>query len=288
MKSRVTPEALFVAASLAFFAATHGRALAVVEYCGASASLTPVGVAGADTPTATYAITLWANSSRTVSGHIAVQGESGWYDIAFNGVNLTPRTHRYRGPSVLFSRTDFESPRFFATFPTPIAMRAAFVDAATVTNEHVLGWDSQEHACAGYDIDLEHSPQQAPKDVSVLDPDPSPTPPPPGTPVLHASIASAPGSTNCALPFAGAKATRAMPPDFPIGYHIDQAYVSLIEVAVNEKGRLDDAWVYAPSGIKALDDAAMRSARLSTYDAPRAFCQNVPGVYLFRAVFRPN
>ncbi len=286
MNHRAFRVALFAAGIFAFVGAAHGRALAIVEYCGASASLTPVGAA-TGTPATTYAVRLSANSSRTVSGDISVQTDDGWYEIPFDGVNLTARTRRFEGPSAVFTRTDFESPALFAAFSSPAVVRAAFVSDARVTDEHTLGWDSQSHACAGSEYDPKHPETTIGKDIVALDPDAAPTPPPPGTPLLHPVIASAPGPTDCALPFAPARASEAMRPDLPVGYHIDQVYQSLIEIAVGTKGELDGAWVYAPSGVKAFDDAALRAARLSTYEAPRAFCRDVPGVYIFRAMFHP-
>lgn len=287
MNVRVLRVAVFIGAVILFGSLTHGRALAIVEYCGATANLAPVGVPS-DTPATMYALSLSANSARTVSGHVALQTDNGWFEVPFDGVNLTSRTRRYQGPSVVFTRTDFESPTLFATLPSAAIVRAAFVEDATVTNEHALGWDTQSHACVGYAYDPSHPRKNGPIGIVALDKDPAVTPPPPGTPLLHASIASAPGSTNCSQPFADAKVSEAMKPDFPLGYHVDQPYVSLIEIAVDATGKLGDAWVYAPSGVKAFDDAALRAARQSTYVAPRSFCRDVPGVYIFRAVFHPG
>jgi hypothetical protein len=289
MKTPFVRAALFVALILLFTVVAHGRALAIVEYCGATVQVAPVEVSAAGAPAATYAMTFSANSSRTVSGDVVFHSVDGnWFDVAFPKTDLEKETHRYQSTAAQFTRTDFVSHPLFVTFAHPMTFTTAFVNVASVTNEQALGWDTNSHACAGDDPDLEALKRVGTRGITLIDPDPQPTMPPGGAPMLHPTIASAPGSTNCAQPFTVAKVTKAIPPDFPVGYHIDDTYTTLIEVAINEKGTLDDAWVYAPSGIKALDDAALRSARLSTYDPRRSFCQDVSGLYVFRAEFRPH
>ncbi len=261
----------------------------MVEYCGATVGVTPVDAPKLDAASSTFAMIFSANNARTVSGHVVLHSTDGaWYDVAFPAIDLEQRTRRYQSTAVQFSPTDFLSRPVFVTFSRPMTFSTAFVNAATVTNEHVLGWDANEHACAGYDPDPEFAKPEGHRDITLIDPVPRPTMPPAGAPLLHPSITSAPGSTNCAVPFIEAKASKAVPPDWPLGYQIEVTYTTLIEVAISEKGTLDDAWLYAPSGIKAFDDAALRSARLSAYEARRSFCQNVPGLYMFRAVFRPH
>ncbi len=289
MKPSIVRAALFATCVVVFSALVHARALAIVEYCGATVQLVPVDGATLVSPATVFAMTFSADTPRTVSGHVAVHSQDGtWYDIAFSNVDLKLRSRRYQTPSALFTHKDAASAPLFVAFRSALHFTTAFVSSVTVTNEHVLGWDSQEHRCAGSDPDPSFVKHVWGSNILPLDPDPKPTMPPPGSPLLQPAVRSAPGPTDCAVPFAEARITRAVAPDFPVAYSMGQTYVSLIEVAVNEKGSLDDAWVYGPSGVKVLDDEALRAARLSTYQPRRSFCGDVPGIYLFRAEFHPN
>ncbi len=58
-----------------------------------------------------------------------------------------------------------------------------------------------------------------------------------------------------------------------------------IKVAISATGKLDDAWIFYPSGYAALDAAALKAARASTYKPAFWQCQATPGIFLFLAEF---
>jgi TonB family protein len=61
-----------------------------------------------------------------------------------------------------------------------------------------------------------------------------------------------------------------------------------VEVTVGPSGNLVDARVVKSSGNLAIDEAALRAARESSY-SPKLVCQNaMQGNYLFRATFKPH
>ncbi|MBV9263926.1 MAG: TonB family protein [Candidatus Eremiobacteraeota bacterium] len=81
-----------------------------------------------------------------------------------------------------------------------------------------------------------------------------------------------------------------MRPEFPEAARdrgLDGVYISLIAVAVGPSGKLVDAWVWATSGYRVLDDAALRAARQSTYTGAISYCRPVAATYLFRTDFSP-
>ena len=91
-----------VAIAAGFSLLLHGRALAYVEYCGATANVISVGSA-ANAPTDTYALLLTAGTPRTVSGSVSVNTTDGWYSVPFGDTVLTKREMRYRTPTATFT-----------------------------------------------------------------------------------------------------------------------------------------------------------------------------------------
>jgi TonB family protein len=57
-----------------------------------------------------------------------------------------------------------------------------------------------------------------------------------------------------------------------------------VEVAINASGALDGAWIFAPSGSKWFNEAALRAARTSKYAGGTAYCQPANAIYIFQAV----
>jgi TonB family protein len=94
----------------------------------------------------------------------------------------------------------------------------------------------------------------------------------------------------CANPNREASVIDPMVPNYPDSARdLGLGTVSvLVQVTIDAKGRLVDARVYGSSNNAAIDQAALRAARASTY-APRiANCAPVDGTYLFHADFEPN
>jgi periplasmic protein TonB len=106
------------------------------------------------------------------------------------------------------------------------------------------------------------------------------------TPGSPESLATAAPKPSCAQPHADARIVHAIEPEYP-----DPARergltgTTQIEVTLAETGAVIDARVYAGSGSRILDDAALAAARRSTYSPEIDDCKNVGGSYLFRAEF---
>lgn len=273
--------------AVAFSVLLHGRALAYVEYCGASAAVVPVAAA-TNAPADTYALLLTAGTPRTVSGSVTMKTTDGWYSVPFTDVALAKQEMRYRTPTASFTRTEAQSEYLYLRFPSPVSVENAFVANSIVTNEHEMGWSAAPRVCPAYDVAERQSSGLKRNDIVWLNPHPSPSPPSPGISVMVPQKIDPPGDRNCTEPAKEASVSKAVSPRWPVGYRITTPFTSLVEVAVGKDGSLDDAWIYVPSGVQAFDDAAVSAARASTYQPGRAFCQSVPGVYLFRAMFKPR
>ena len=61
-----------------------------------------------------------------------------------------------------------------------------------------------------------------------------------------------------------------------------------VEVTVGASGNLVSASVYKSSNNSAIDQAALRAARQSTYSPRLVDCNPTTGDYLFRADFQPD
>jgi TonB family protein len=90
---------------------------------------------------------------------------------------------------------------------------------------------------------------------------------------------------TCQLPDHGVNIIKAVAPDYP-----DSAYdlrlgdiLILVDVNVDETGKVQKAWITQSSNNMALDHAALTAARTSTYETATHNCTPVPGVYHFRA-----
>jgi TonB family protein len=96
-------------------------------------------------------------------------------------------------------------------------------------------------------------------------------------------------SIECDVPFMQARVVRPVQPDYPREAMSDgQPRAVEVEVAIDERGQLIDAWVFARSGDVLVDLSAVRAARRSSYSPATSYCQKVKGYYLFRADFRPD
>jgi TonB family protein len=61
-----------------------------------------------------------------------------------------------------------------------------------------------------------------------------------------------------------------------------------VEVTIDAQGRLVDTKIYRSSGNAAIDQAALRAARQSSYAPKIVDCVPVEGTYIFHADFQPN
>jgi protein TonB len=93
----------------------------------------------------------------------------------------------------------------------------------------------------------------------------------------------------CAVPNAEARVRDAVSPDYPdSARELGLGEVSvLVRVTIGTNGGLIDAAIAQSSGNAAIDDAALRAARASTYAAKIVDCAPVQGAYIFDATFTP-
>jgi hypothetical protein len=263
------------------------RALAAAEFCPAIVgALHPID---GTTVASLYAFALDAQGPRSVRATIAIETNAGWFTANVGQTELTKRTYQIDDGYARFSRDAYESAAQFVRFPQPVAIREAFVLNAQTSGDETFGWDAKgDVTCQAPPRFEQFSPSVTARIVRVANPrtdlDSQPTP---GTPMLVAKPASVPGRTDCQNPFVAVGVVKAAPPAFPPGYGVTGTFVTLIAVAINSNGTVNDAWVYAPSGAALLDAAALKAAQRSTYHGGTSFCEPAPGTYLFRAEFRP-
>jgi TonB family protein len=108
---------------------------------------------------------------------------------------------------------------------------------------------------------------------------PQPATAPPGTP-----------KPACANPNVEATVTNPVQPDYPESARdLGLGAVTVeVEVTVGPSGNLITAKVYKSSSNMAIDQAALRAARQSTYSPKLVECSPTQGDYLFRADFQPD
>ena len=265
--------------------ACGARALAVAEFC-------PAEVEPPHQLDATlFSYALSAEGPRSVAGAIVFDTSMGWFVAEFPATPLTLHPYNMQDASVTFTRTAYESGPLYVRFPQPVTLKGAYVSSASSSGDQLFGWDAKGTVpCApraGFGARLTGAPN--PSFLKTLNPRtdldvmPSPT-----ASIGVAALTSAPGSTDCDVPFANATVTSAASPEYP-GFARDQNLGGevYVIVAVNGDGTLGDAWLYAPSGSRDLDQAALRAARQTKYKGGRVFCQAAGGDYLFHAIFRP-
>ena len=270
-------------------------ALAITEYCPAGASLRAVDDIGGRHQE--YAFRLDAHTARSVTGALDIVTKEGdWYQVPFEGVELKRYLEHYTWRNgVTFERVQYQSDPLFVRFPKPINIDAYAVARAQTTGELGLGWDSKGLVDCGRAV---QTPPNAtspstpnPQIESVHDDNPLPLPSlaPAGVQYVVAQPTSSPnpGRTDCATPFANARVKHAVSPNWPDGLVVEKGFAAttLVEVAIGSSGEIDDAWIYAPSGVAVLDDAAVAGARVSTYAPRLQYCEPIPSVYIYKADF---
>ena len=173
-------------------------------------------------------------------------------------------------------------------------MLAAFVSEAQTQGETTYGWDAKGRVtcaelkdvdviAAGVDLPYRWGTTRA--DRRWLNPPPMYTSLPIVSDwVLRPVKSNAPGSLDCAKPFADASVAQVVTPQTP-AFAPTSSAETYVEVAIGADGKLDDAWTWGPSNNRMFDNAALAAAKLSTYLPARAFCRNVPATYVFRVEF---
>jgi TonB family protein len=265
-----------------------GRTLAVTEACPAQAGeFHPIGAKDVAT---TFAFELFAQSARTVAGTLMVGTSSGWYEVGVPAIALTERKHTYDGKFGPQSRVSYESPPIYVRFPQRVEVIIAFVSQAQTHGETAFGWDAKGDASctpqAG--VDTNEPPQfgvdgfheTAPR----VDLDAAPTA---SSIIASFAKAPAPGSTDCAAPFADADVMTPVAPDYPDSEQRRSPVLVVVQVVVNAAASPIDAWIYLSSGSAAFDAAALSAAEASHYHAGTMFCRPIGGFLLYPVEFDP-
>jgi periplasmic protein TonB len=130
-------------------------------------------------------------------------------------------------------------------------------------------------------------PPYVPPRIAASDGIPGPTGVAPTSGAMTGAATTGP---LCSNPNQEAAVINAMSPIYPDSasdFGLGTVTV-LVQVTIDAQGRLVDAKIYQSSNNAAIDQAALRAARQTTY-APRiADCTPVEGTYLFHADFSPN
>jgi TonB family protein len=265
----------------------RGRAQAITEYCPAEVGMFHA-VDHDDASLSLYAFTLSAESARSVGGTVLVDSNGGWFVVQFPPAQLTAHTYNYASNYVRFTRTEYESEPIYVRFPLAVKVENAYLAQARSTGDQLFGWDARgDVSCVGIDSMVTDTPWIKSR-LQILNPRIDlDAQPPAGATVANASATSAPNPA-CTQPTAESTITKAASPVFPPQDQGRTTSASVyIKVAISAAGKVDDAWVYYPSGSKSLDAAALAAAKASTYQARVWRCQPVPGIYLFIAEFNP-
>lgn len=231
-----------------------------------------------------------AESARSVSANVIVQGSSSWYTFQLQNAALLPDLAHYRSHTVRFDRILYHTKPMYVRFPAGERIVRWWIYDATSLGDTVFGWDKRgDFTCLPEPDALVRgkfpplsNPVERVNGIDDLEQLPGPS-----DAILPAyKIAPPSDMTKCAAPFVPATVVRAMSPLYPRSVGRLNATVTVeIEVAINANGSLAGAWVYTPSGIPDIDAAALRAAEISKYQPGLAMCRPAPGNYLFRADF---
>lgn len=277
----------------ALFAFSHARAQAMIEFCPATLHVQPVREA--TTPAnrsaaALYGFNLSAMGPRSVNVTLAFDTSAGWFEVDVPQVVLAEKDRHYTSISAMFVRRDFVSPIMYVRFPTTVALKRSWVRTATAQDDGPFGWEKQGQVTCDPPIGARASQNGAGEETTTLDPkdgDKLGELPSAGSQIMTAKETVALEPTECAIPFAAASATKPVDPSYPYASPRG-VFETAIEVAIDANGAVVDAWVWGPSGDKNADDVALNAAEESKYKAGRAYCKDVPGLYLFRVTSDPN
>ncbi len=259
-------------AALSGLAATHAKAAG--EFCPASLYLKPVGNNG--TRAALYGFTLNAGAPKTVSAILAFETESSWFSATVPAVAIAPVTRHFIEPDGTHrAQAAWSSPVMYVRFSQPVSLMNAFV----------LGADGQ--ACPPQPRWALTPKSRGP--TTIRDPqypDTTTLAPQSGDAIITPKPAKALYNTDCAEPFRDASVKAPVPPDYPEPLlHGAQGTVQVL-VTINPGGSLADATLFQSSGDINFDNATLRAARETTYQSAVAYCQPVPGSYLFKTTFQ--
>lgn len=286
---RVVIAAVFCAAFLAF---GHGRAQAMIEFCPATLQVAPVKTDAAqkdDSPSAVYGFDLSAMGPRSVKATLAFDTSAGWYTVDLQPVTLVEKPRHYTSVSAYFVRRDFVSPVMYVRFPGVVSINHSWVYSAAAQADGAFGWEKQGQVTCDPPGTASVTPGKFAPKLDPKDRDHLGDPPRAASLIVAAKQTPALETADCSDPFADATATKTVVPDYPMGLRSMRTGIlsTSIAVAIDADGNVADAWVWGPSGEEPADDASLAAARATKYKPGRAYCRNVPGLYMFRVTFDP-
>ncbi len=267
------------------------HAQAISELCPARFFMQPVKQSEPAT-TSLYGFELAAEGPRSVTAALAFDTSDGWFVASVPATSLHEKDEHYSSPSATFIKRTWVSPIMYMKFPSHFTISHAWVYSAQSTGDD-FGWSKMglvvcQPASGARSVSV--APQGQLAKLDPKDEDPISAPPGAGAVIISADRSSPLKKSDCATPFRDATATKTFSPDYPnaergrVGINV----TSTIQVSINADGSLADAWVYYPSGFPDFDDAALQGARLSKYESGIAYCEPVPGLFLFHVTFSPN
>ena len=272
MKHLLTVATLVLAAFL-----VPQQARAFTELCPASMSMLKSDAGSART----FVYDLTAAAPRTLSGVTAIADtDRGWFGWRFGTVQLDAPTSGARYAI---------SPNLFARFPVDVSIRHAWV-----TYAQIAGSDPNVCEVPAYrDRNLGDAPslrrqstQASPAPLTLT---PIETLPAVAVPSANAVAVAQPWPIDCDVPFALAKVTNAVSPQYPpLARELRFVGSTAIGVLVGGDGTLLDSSVYRPSGNAQADYSALAAARVSSYLPAVSYCRRVPAYYIFKADFSPR
>ncbi|HEV2261836.1 MAG TPA: hypothetical protein VGR69_06085 [Candidatus Rubrimentiphilum sp.] len=272
-----------------WFSQTH--AVAQSEFCPADFEIAPVGNVKSGEPASLYGFALTALGPRTLTATLAFDTSAGWFMVTVPPVSLTEKDRHYSGPSSSWIRPDWISPIMYMRFGVPVLITRSWVYRAHVVNDQGSHWAAQGEVTCPPSPDIATARRKSPRvEMNPADRDPLSAAPARGMTILAATQGTALEKTGCAVPFQDASAAKQVAPNYPYDMRgrVSSSVTSGVEILVDADGRLGDAWMWAPSGISSFDNTALEAARASTYRPARAYCQDVPGYYLFWVTFAPH
>ena len=222
------------------------------------------------------AYSLDALKERSASGDVLFRTTLGWFSAPFVGATLTPATQTWKTPTLTFERNVFVSGVIYVILPKHAKVLSLWVRDASVSAS------SDRLTCAG----LPQTPD-AKQDLSSVTQVNAPVDrvgevPAPDIKATVAVLTSPPGAAACSQPDSDAVLLHRARFHSTMAASPNTTLVSEVMLAISGNGQPDAVWTYVPSGSSELDAAVIDVAQRSLYRPARAFCQFVPGYYVFK------
>lgn len=212
---------------------------------------------------------LWSQVPHSLSGQLQFFTPKGWFAVDLAGMQLQRTQDVWRMSGFAYPVNAWDAD-LHVTFPSGVDVDAVVL--AAQPGARCLAYAKPQKADAGAPV--WHVTSQSPPPMISM----------------NARAIAAPGRTDCAQPFEEASVVEPVPPQFPQRF-LDRGFDrsgTLLSVAIDARGALQDAWFLSPSGFYEIDESAMRAVRLSGYRAGTLFCRPAPGVYTYEETFRAN